>query len=130
MIQDRHYKLNKGEGYINFFDSVTFQAEDMIAIYLRTTDPDIRRGDTIQDTLLNLWTIKPNISIDSAQADTSRFYLMWRNVYEFPSLTDYNQFKVKVELQLPGGGTVEERNKKKANISPMFLSLLLMEKPR
>jgi translation initiation factor IF-1 len=74
LLQDMHYYLNKEEGWIRF-DSITISANDHVAIYLRTESPQISRGEK-QDTSLNLWTLKTEAPIDSASADTSRFYLM------------------------------------------------------
>lgn len=105
LLQDMHYYLNKEEGWIRF-DSITISANDHVAIYLRTESPQISRGEK-QDTSLNLWTLKTEAPIDSASADTSRFYLMWRNVYQL-SVPDFSNFTLKVETT-PVSGIGEER---------------------
>ena len=93
LLQDLHYYLNKEEGWIRF-DSIAISANDHVAIYLRTESSQISRGEK-QDTTLNLWTLKTEALIDSAAADTSRFYLMWRNVYQL-SIPDFSNFTLKV----------------------------------
>ncbi|NLG18892.1 MAG: cell surface protein SprA [Fibrobacter sp.] len=117
LITDRHYKLNKKEGWIMFFDSTGIRANDHIAIYLRTKDSGINRGDSI-DTLLNLWTLKPVASIDSAGADPERFYLMWRNVYELTA-SDMTSFSLKV-FRIPPDGQVKEEAGKEGNYSDIL----------
>lgn len=99
LYRDRHYYLNETEGWICFADTPDI-SNSFIAIYLRTRDPSFNKGRIIStegDTIWNLWVLKPKDPIDSAGADldTSRFYLMWRNVYELDAtnLTD-SKFRI------------------------------------
>jgi hypothetical protein len=78
LIPDKHYELFKNEGYIRF-DTI-LNSFDMIAIYMRTEDGSIKRGN-YGDTAV-LWTLKPQTPIRKAEDDPERFYLMWRNVYD------------------------------------------------
>jgi hypothetical protein len=95
--RDRHYYLNDSEGYIRFVDTIHLLSPQPIAIYLRTADSadfpylqkghksfpgdiDIR-GDTLQDTLWTLWTLRPREPIFSFNDDPARFPLLWRHAY-------------------------------------------------
>jgi hypothetical protein len=79
LIPDKHYELYREEGYIRF--DTTINADNMVAIYLRTSDTKLNKGKYKEDGTLVLWTLKPRDEIYKAEDDPERFYLMWRNVY-------------------------------------------------
>lgn len=101
LIADKHYELFKDEGYIRFDTSIT--AENMIAIYLRTSDPGLyphlqkgKRGDS-----LSVWVLKPRNPIFEAKDDPARFYCMWRNVYDLDT-TQLATFELKLRRHVDG----------------------------
>lgn len=78
LIPDKHYELFGNEGFIRF--DTTIASFDEVAIYLRTEDQSIKKGN-YGDTA-ELWTLKPRNPICKAEDDPERFFLMWRNVYD------------------------------------------------
>lgn len=108
--RDRHYFLNAEEGWIRFSDTIGELTSSIIAIYMRTKDSKYNKGEILKssgkDTLWNLWVLKPKDPIDSAGADldTSRFYLMWRNVYNIQS-SDWSNFKFRIVQKTPDDDT-------------------------
>ena len=131
--RDRHFYLDEVEGYIRLADSVYLQSNHQIAIFMQTESataaqyPQLQKGsarDTViatdtgnvADTVWTLWLLRPQIQIDSAGVDTSRFYLPWRNVYGPADFSDPASFHLTVKWinpdkpeemleQAPGGGT-------------------------
>jgi hypothetical protein len=97
LLLQRHYHLEKSEGWIRFADSVNLRDEgDLVAIKLRTMGDVISKGGG-SDTSRYLWVLKPEESIDNMVKDPERFRLMWRNVYEIPSdVQDKTKFKLQV----------------------------------
>lgn len=99
LYRDRNYFLNETEGWIRFADTPDI-SNSFIAIYLRAKDPSFNKGKIIEitekDTIWNLWVLKPKDPIDSASSnlDTSRFHLMWRNVYEMDATDADNKFRI------------------------------------
>jgi len=119
--RDRHYYFDDVEGYIRFADSIVLQTNQQIAIFMRTEDSAkaeyalLQKGsmDTVMrldsvtntvmpDTVWTLWTLRPMNPILSADQDTSRFYLMWRNVYGPANFSDHESFKMSVKKRDPG----------------------------
>jgi hypothetical protein len=94
LIPDRHYELFKDEGYIRF--DTTINNDNMVAIYLRTSDPTLNKG--IGDTV---WTLKPRTQIYEAKEDPARFYLMWRNVYDLDT-SQMASFELKLRRYVEG----------------------------
>ncbi|HEX2958931.1 MAG TPA: cell surface protein SprA, partial [Chitinispirillaceae bacterium] len=78
LIPDKHYEVFRDEGYIRFDTAIN--SNSMIAIYLRTSNGQLKKGAN-GDTL-SLWTLKPLDPILEAKKDPERFYCMWRNVYD------------------------------------------------
>ena len=131
--RDRHFYFNETEGYIRLSDTVYLQAQQQIAIFMRTDGataaryPQLQKGfirDTVYsdstgksvtDTVWTLWVLRPMVQIDNPEADTARFYLPWRNVYGPANFDDpasyqlsvkwinYGQSEERLE-QAPGGG--------------------------
>lgn len=124
LYRDRHYYLNETEGWIRFADTPDI-SNCFIAIYLRARDPTFNKGRIIEvtekDTIWNLWVLKPKDPIDSAGADldTSRFYLMWRNVYELEAinLTD-SKFRIVQK-------TIDDDNEREENENSVKFSDVL-----
>jgi len=123
LYRDRHYYLNETEGWIRFADTPDI-SNCFIAIFLRTRDPSFNKGriiSTEKDTIWNLWVLKPKDPIDSAGADldTSRFYLMWRNVYELDAinLTD-SKFRIVQK-------TIDDDNEREENENSVKFSDVL-----
>jgi len=124
LYRDRHYYLNETEGWIRFADTPDI-SNCFIAIYLRARDPSFNKGSIISatenDTIWNLWVLKPKDPIDSAGADldTSRFYLMWRNVYELDAinLTD-SKFRIVQK-------TIDDDNEREENENSVKFSDVL-----
>jgi hypothetical protein len=94
LIPDRHYELFKDEGYIRFDTSIN--NDNMVAIYYRTSDPNLKRGEGDA-----LWTLKPRTQIYKAEDDPSRFYLMWRNVYDLDT-SQMASFELKLRRHVIG----------------------------
>lgn len=103
MYRDHQYFLNEEEGWIRFSDT-TEVTNLQIAVYMRTKDRTLNKGsysirntDSKPDTTWTLWLLKPKDPIDSAgtDIDTSRFYLMWRNVYKIES-SNWSDFKFRI----------------------------------
>ncbi len=94
LIPERHYELYKDEGYIRFDTSIN--NDNMVAIYLRTSDPNLNKGggDTV-------WTLKPRTQIYKAEDDAARFYLMWRNVYDLDT-SQMASFELKLRRHVEG----------------------------
>ncbi len=124
LYRDRHYYLNETEGWIRFADTPDI-SNSFIAIFLRTKDPSFNKGKIISfnetDTIWNLWVLKPKDPIDSAGADldTSRFHLMWRNVYELDAinLTD-SKFRIVQK-------TIDDENEREENENSLKFSDVL-----
>ncbi|MCX7725516.1 MAG: cell surface protein SprA [Chitinispirillaceae bacterium] len=130
--RDKHYYLDPEEGYIRLADSINLLANQQLAIFMRAEDTidskyaSLKKGkieivqgyDTLSkqyknDTLYTLWILKPLQPIDSAGADTSRFFLMWRHVYRPANFEDLTNFKLKVErLTKDTRDTIEKYNDK------------------
>jgi len=123
LYRDRHYYLNETEGWICFADTPDI-SNSFIAIYLRTRDPSFNKGKIIStegDTIWNLWVLKPKDPIDSAGAnlDTSRFYLMWRNVYELDA-TNLTDSKFRIVQK-----TIDDDNEREENENSVKFSDIL-----
>jgi hypothetical protein len=91
---ERDYKLNPDEGYIQFLDSISIQSNDVIGIYLRTSDGSISRGTDPGADTSTLWALKPEYLIDDATKDP-RFYLVWKNVFKLDA-SNINSMKLRV----------------------------------
>lgn len=100
---DEHYKFDKKEGWIRFISEAPSD-EDIIAIYMRTKDGSIEKGDTTlidltngEKALTKVWVLKNKKFEDDNPADT----LMWRNVY---SITNAKKegFTLKVYRKVDG----------------------------
>lgn len=116
MHRDRQFYLNETEGWIRFEDSVDV-SNNHVAIYMRSnSDPSLNKGSmtfTVNsegepDTAWNLWVLKQQIPVDSAGTDiTSKFHLMWRNVYDLDS-SDWSKFKFNIVQKTPDDETERE----------------------
>lgn len=114
--RDRHYYLDESEGWIRFNDTVNFQPNQEVAIFMRTEDSlnadyrvlqkggktfgtrvDSITGETVADTLWHLWVLRPRQQIEID--DTTRFFLMWRHVYEGGDFEDKAAFKLTVRRE-------------------------------
>ena len=113
--RDRHYCFNQEEGWIRLVDSVYLQPTQEIAIFMRTEDslhyPVLQKGawpwgtiadsssqTTEEDVVRRLWILRPaRYHIDSAEVDTTLFYLPWRHVYSYFNFDDRASLKVSVE---------------------------------
>jgi hypothetical protein len=98
LVEGRHYTLDPDEGYIRFVDTVQINEIDQVGIILKTSEFVKGRFASLvgADTVSRLWLLKQEGQIDSAAVDTSRYYLMWRNVYQMSHITDFNAFKLSV----------------------------------
>ncbi len=113
--RDRHFYLDEVEGYIRLADTLYLQANQQLAIYLRTEEAtlpqyaQLQKGTvkdtvvatdtgTVSDTVWTLWLLRPQTPIDSAGIDTSRFYLPWRNVYGPADFSDPASFHLTVKM--------------------------------
>jgi len=85
LIPDFHYELFKDQGYIRF-DTIIYNS-DLVAIYLRAGDGQIRKGKRA-DTL-SLWTLKPREPITAASGDPERFLGLTNDAGN--PLTDYGE---------------------------------------
>jgi hypothetical protein len=94
LIPDKHYEVFKDEGYIRFDTAIN--NDNMVAIYLRTSDPALNKG---KDDIV--WTLKPRTQIYKAADDPARFYLMWRNVYDLDT-SQMASFELKLRRYVEG----------------------------
>jgi hypothetical protein len=95
-----HYKLTKEDGYIQFTDSIKILSTDLVAIYMRSRDGSIKKGEYRidgTDTLRVLWPLKPAAYIDVPAEDPARYFLMWRNVYSIPQNENLMNLKVSIK---------------------------------
>jgi hypothetical protein len=97
LYPDKHYQVFKDEGYVRF-DTI-INRDDLVAIYMRTSDTTLNKG-SLGDTL-DLWTLKPREPINSASEDPSRFYCMWRNVYELDT-NQLSTYELKINRNVEG----------------------------
>ncbi|MBN1577816.1 MAG: hypothetical protein JW913_14745, partial [Chitinispirillaceae bacterium] len=125
--RDKHYYLDDAEGWIRFDDTISFRDDQQVAIFMRTEDttqfPHLQKGGmkdttltdsitgaTVLDTIWTLWTLRPMPSqINSAEDDTSRFYLMWRHAYGPGDFSDPASFTLAVKrIGKDGKGSIEQ----------------------
>ncbi|HEX2955681.1 MAG TPA: cell surface protein SprA, partial [Chitinispirillaceae bacterium] len=124
LYRDRHYFLNETEGWIRFADTPDI-SNSFIAIYMRTSDTKYNKGTitkrTADDTTWNLWVLKPKDPIDSASAnqDTSRFHLMWRNVYDLDA-SDWANFKFRIVQKTNDDENEREENENSQKFSDIL----------
>jgi len=119
--RDVHYRVNVEEGYIRLADSLSLQADQQIAIYMRTTSSSLQRGtferstvrDSVNnvkvgDTVYTLWVLRPNYAIDSLGQDPERYSLMWRHAYGPADFGDLTNFKLAVKRENVSSGVMEQ----------------------
>lgn len=88
------YYLNKKDGWIRFADSVSIRDEDIIVIYMRTSDNSISKGDlTLIDTIVtNLSVLKDKMP----KPNHPTYHLMWPNVYKVHGRPEPKDFEIKI----------------------------------
>jgi hypothetical protein len=96
--RDEQYYLDKKNGWIRFAESERIEDDDIIAIFMRTTDSLLvpNKGDTarrIIDTVFNdLWVLKDR----QPKPDNPTFNLMWRNAYKINGNPPANKFNITI----------------------------------
>lgn len=121
-----HYKLTKEDGYIQFTDSIRILTTDLVAIYLRSKDGSINKGNYKidgSDTLRVLWPLKPSGYIDTPAEDTARYFLMWRNVYSIPQ--NENLMNLKVAIKKKNADNSSDTSSKTTTSPPRFYSEII-----
>ncbi len=107
---DEHYKYDKRDGWVQFVNEMPAD-DDVIAIYLRTKENVISRGDTTpvgfttnNEPIIKLWILKNRKNATNNPADL----LMWRNVYSMENARK-ETFKLNVYRKVPDKELGDER---------------------
>ncbi len=118
-----HFNIDLNEGYIQFTDSISIGTNDQIAIYLRSKDGSIQKGDYSDPSRKVLWSLKGN-EINSLKEDSLRYNLMWRNVYSMSKTEDLTNFKLSIVNKDPDITTDKDGTEKKTGSDLYYSSII------
>ena len=102
--ENRDYFVDRDNGWVRF-DSVSIDDNDVLGIYLITSDTsktskipkkgtaNFLDSTTSRSSTDSLWTLKPK---DQDSLQVSTFPLMWRNVYLMPTGFDPQKFRLRI----------------------------------